>query len=254
MDEKEKDLELEESIENELEKEGKEEAKILEWFEEVCIEDKLACLTVGGTARSSLFEIFNIGITRKALLLMYAKTYENIIKALVSKRADVDSFVIEIADMLKVGYNNVSDKGDKFEVAGNFNIFIQDTGRTPAFTKVEETVAGCTEWNSKNITNQIKVINEIASGTIADLKDYNLIVGFPELIFPVFCVVHKTLIKFVDTKRTEEGVNDYFINFCGCFDIHAMKMEDKSIAIVFKPNISEKLNIKSNMIATAPTE
>jgi hypothetical protein len=227
-----------------------------QWYDDNVVEDQAECMQIGGMAQDRILSHLNIDIAPKSCLAFYSIVFEEIIKALAAKRADEDEFVINIANIVKIGYNNVKDDGN-YEVVGNFNIVIQDVGKTPKFTEdsMLTSLERCTEWMSMNVNEQPKLINTISTAAIKSLFDkVQLHLGQPECVFPIWSLIHLSLVDFVKVSRTEKNESDYFINFCNNFEIHAQLAENKDVIITYKPNIAEKLNIKSNLLATSTHE
>lgn len=235
--------------------------KLLErWYIDTMVEDEEECRTVATMARNEILKSFDIGITPEQVLAIYCLTYDEIIKKLMSKREDEpDQFVINIANIVKIGYDNVEDD-DESETSGNFNIFIEHVGATPKEAADEEngyteSIDACVQWMHANFEEQRKIIDSIAAAAIKSLaENVDIEISEPAVIFPIWCTTHQCLVKFVDAKRADVGTSDFFMNFCNALEIHCQLQEDKTVDIVYKPNISEKLNIKSNAIASSGDE
>lgn len=233
--------------------------KILdEWYHNTIIEDVDECNLIARMAMTEALEKFDIGLDEQHTLALYCTTYDEIIRELQKKREDnPDQFVINIADVVKIGYDNIEDD-ENSETSGNFNIFIEHVGNTPKMPdagNAEHSIDACNQWLHENINEQRKIIEAISAQAVKHLhEDLEIEISSASAIIPLWVITHRCLVSFINTKRSEENVSDAFINFCNALEIHCQLQEDGSTIITYKPNISEKLNIKSNAIASSGDE
>lgn len=228
------------------------------WYRDNVVEDETQCKNVAGMAQEKLLEKFDIGITPEQVMAIYCITYDQIIQKLREKREDSpDQFVINIANVVKIGYDNVEDDGES-ETLGNFNVFIEHVGGTPKSISEDgstDSIDACNQWMHANTEEQKKIIETIAAAAIKALSnEVDIVIAEPVVIFPIWVTTHEALVKFVEVARADENSSDYFMNFCNALEIHCQLQEDGTTAIVYKPNISEKLGIKSNVIASSASE
>lgn len=226
------------------------------WFADNVVEDVEECLTIGGMAKEQCLQKLNVDISPKSALALYSITFKEIVKKLMSKREDEKGFVINIANVVKVGYDDTEDD-EEAETNGNFNIFIEEVGKAPIMTEDDSllTLERCVQWMSLNVKEQPKIIEGIATAAIKSLADEaDVHLMKPEVLFPIWCIIHNQMVGFIKARRTETNSYDYMINFAGNFDAHCQMLESGEVVISYKPHIADKLNIKSNLIATAPSE
>lgn len=233
--------------------------KLLEaWYRDTMVEDIEECRTVAEMAKTEVFKRFDIGVEIEQVLAIYCLTYNEIISKLIDKRKDEpDQFIINIADIIKIGYDNI-DEDEDAETQGNFNVFLEHVGnrpKQPSADSYSDSIDACTQWMHSNVTEQRKIIEAIAAASIKSLhENVDIVIGEPVVIFPIWCTIHESLVKYVEVRRSEENQSDYFMNFCNALEIHCQLQEDGTVLITYKPNISEKLNIKSNIIASSADE
>lgn len=231
--------------------------KLERWYMDTVIEDVTECRTVADMAVKAALEKFDIAVTTEQMLAIYCLTYNETIKKLMEKREDEpEKFIINIANVVKIGYDNVEYDEDA-ETSGNFNVFIENVGikSTTSDDAPDDSVDACNQWMHANVKEQRKIIESIAAATIKSLhEEVEIEIGEPVIIFPLWCTIHEELVEFAKVKRSENNQYDYFMNFCNALEIHAQLQEDGTVQIVYKPNISEKLNIKSNILASSGDE
>ena len=75
----------------------------------------------------------------------------------------------------------------------------------------------------------------------------------PEIIMPIFCLIHDKVVEYMKLKRDELDVFEYRINMAGCYDVYSRLLED-GVEISFKPCVYSKGLIKEDGGATAKYE
>lgn len=228
------------------------------WYHDTVIEDVKDCNTVANMAVKETLEKFDIGLDEQHTLAIYCVTYDEIIRELMKKREDnPDRFVINIADVVKIGYDNIEEDEDS-ETQGNFNVFIEHVGNTPENPdegSSTNSVDTCNQWLHSNIKEQRKIIETISAQAVKRLhEDLEIEIASSSVIIPIWVTIHRCLVEYLNVKRSEKNESDCFINFCNAMEVHCQLREDGSTMIGYKPNISEKLNIKSNAIASSGDE
>lgn len=244
-----------------------ENVSLLNWFDNTVIEDVEDCQTIGAISQAELLRLLNIGFGGdegdedgdKAVLGFYSMVFEAILEKLAEKRADKSEFAINFADIVEIGYDNSEDDGEQ-EKVGNFCPYMADLGGTVEMKDGYESkgsVERCTEWMSENFKDKkAKTVDEIATAAMKKLKDrIELHIAEAPIIIPAFCIIHGEIVKYMKIKRMNENLSDCMINFAGNFEVYCRLTGDgDDVAIEYSPNPSDKLSIKSDATATAPTE
>lgn len=233
-----------------------ENKKLDAWIAENVTEDTKEVMIIGNTASEEALSKLNIGLSAEMALSLYGIVYAEIIDKLRNLRSDNPSFIIQIANIVAIGYDNTEEDEDT-ETQGNFNIVMQEIGKAPTYIDSPDMYSAerCTVWMDTNIENQRKIISDIATAAIKSLDEKaNLVLGQPEVVFPLWSLVHQAMTNFMKIKRAEVNSSDYFINFLNCYEVHCQLLEDNECAITYKPSISGKTGIKSNMIASSAAE
>lgn len=226
------------------------------WFADNVANDVEDNMTIGEMATAECLQKLNMGINPKTAIAFYAIVYEQIIEKLKQKREEKDEFAINIANVVTIGYDNASDD-EESETTGNFNVFIQDGTKKPVFAEDPDlyTQERCTQWLAVNVTEQPKTIEAIAVAAVKALHEtVEVELSAPECVFPAWAIIHLAMVSFLKTKRTEKSSYDEMIEFAGQFEAHCVLKEDGEVMMEYKPHVADKLNIKSNIIATASDE
>lgn len=243
-----------------MSKAEKENELLKTWYENTVVEDQEDCNNIAGMATKECLKRWNIGIGSddepETVLGFYSCVYDTIIDELRSKRGDKNEFAINIADVVQIGYDDSNDDGEQ-EKQGNFCPYIYDIGHK---TDVDEdpdldSIERCVRWNSENIKAQKKTLSEIATNAVKNLHEQlDIHLGSPEAIFPVFTTIHEQLVLYMKIKQAESGESEVMINFAGNFDVYCRLIEGGDVVIEYSPKPSQKLGIKSDAGATAPSE
>ena len=237
--------------------------KILRAYEDYVVEDEEFVEEVGRTAVENIFNDFNINFSGndrddgyKMPIMIFIKTFEQIIAELQSHRTTMSSFEINIADRLVIGYSNNNGELLDDEKQGNFMIYVQDLGHYIA-PDDEMHLGGSSReyisaWNQENMVKQPETLNRIAAKTTKVLaKELDIQLLNHEFVFPIFITVYDTLVNIIKVTRRELKEDDLMVNFCNCFLIRAMEQDSGVDKIIITPSIESKMALKSDMIATS---
>lgn len=231
--------------------------KLEEWFNDNVVDDIEECQKVAESAIIECKKHWNIGFGDSMTVLgFYGIVFDSILEKLIEKRAKKATFEINIGNVVAVGYDDASDDGVS-EKVGNFCPYIADVGKDVEYIDDPDlsTVEKCTEWTSNVIKNQRDTINQIATTAVKKLhEEINVDLGSSSAVFPLFCTIHKQLVGFMKVALADLGKSEYMINFCNRFDIYIRTLEDGETVIEYSPKPIQKLAIKSDAIATAPSE
>lgn len=226
------------------------------WINDNIVEDEESCNTIAEMANKDALAKLNVDISPDTCLALYGIVYDEIIKKLASKREDKTEFIINIADVVKIGYDNTVADEDS-ETQGNFNITMEEVGKKPVFTEDPDLYSAerGTQWMHKNVKEQRNIIEGIATASLKELQEQvDVVLAKPELVFPLWCIIHTSMTDYVKVARTEQNSSDFFINFVSRYTVHCQLLADNDVVITYQPSIGGKTDIKSNLIATSTTE
>lgn len=102
-----------------------ENKKLDAWIAENVTEDTKEVMIIGNTASEEALSKLNIGLSAEMALSLYGIVYAEIIDKLRNLRSDNPSFIIQIANIVAIGYDNTEEDEDT-ETQGNFNIVMQE--------------------------------------------------------------------------------------------------------------------------------
>lgn len=232
--------------------------KIDRWISENVKDDIEDCYEIAKLAYREIKERYNTMFTTNEMTLsFYGVVFQSIMEVLLSKRKDYAEFDINIADRFVVGYSDLGDDED-MEKAGSFvpHIFDLDSGKkTYEDYEGTSTLQACIEWSSQNLTANPEVIKEISTRAVKNLHEIlNISLSSETVIIPFFVAIHESLIQYMMLKQRDLGEYETMINFIGCFNIIIRMNEEKEQSIEYAPNVSAKLETKSDNIATSKFE
>lgn len=220
-----------------------------QWFEEYVVNNPEDIRLIGELSARSLRDKFCLTLKPEPIIAIYCSTFESIFKYLKKKQeAGKTSFQINICNVISVSYNNLSDK--ESEKMGNFMPFIQQIADGPipdtGFTS-SDTIELCAAWNSSHITEQPDAITEIATQTLRDLKDnFSMRAADKQLIMPIFCTVHESIINYMKIKRVDLGELEYTLDIAGIYKIRVSEADDGTEIIEYPPMIYTKKTTKDD--------
>lgn len=233
------------------------------WFNDNVVDDQKAIEDIGAIARDMISKRLRLGVGDsetgpKTVIAIYACIFDAITDAVAEREAKWDDFELNIANRLIVGYNTTTNEDD--EKAGNFMVYLKHAKSTQSDDSIDDnadssTINLCTQWNSKNITEQQELIKEIAGKAKAKLGELiNIKLESHEFIIPLFCITHTAILEYIRLHRIDENVGDYSINMAGLYTIGCQINEDGDLDIYYIPSISLKLKFKNDKQATGKDE
>lgn len=228
-------------------------------IKENLIDDVELNMTIAEVSMKLAKEKYNIGFTSPELILgYYSVVFDTIMETLLSKRSDFSEYKINIANIIEIGYTNYGDD-DESEKIGGFCPYIYNLdNKKKDYSEVEENSSSldrCIQWNSKNITEQVKLIKDIS---VAAVKNLNDIIDVPvdshEIIMPLFILIHEQMVSTLTLTMIDSGEEEMDFNFVSCYEVKVRKEEGGSYSFGYKPNVTMKGNVKSDAINDANFE
>lgn len=231
---------------------------VKQWIDEHLVNDIEDNMNIAFLAIENIGKKFSAAFKEPELVLAtYGVIFQSIVEVLAEKRQDNSSYSINICDRFEIGYTDNNDNED-MEKMGSFVPYIYDLkcGKK-TYDNVEKlkTIEVCTSWLSQNNIDQtgvIKQISKVALKNLAEKIDFHL--ADWQLIIPFFIMIHESMIGYIKMKQAESGNYEEMIDFCGCIDVFARMTEDKDVEIEFCPQVSMKLDIKSDAVTTSKHE
>lgn len=228
------------------------DSKSVKYFNEIAVENRDDLVIIGTMARKEILDKFKINLGHdETAISIYACIFDAIRDVLKDMESKKDSYSINIANRLEIGYTSSFDggNGDELEKKGNFAMYLRHIPNS-SLTEMDEnepkSVVLCTQWNALNITSSIEAVKKIAKRSLVIMNDRLAInIASPEVIMPVFCTIHQKMVQYIMIKRSEEDCFEYRINMCGCFEAFCRQMDD-GVDIVFKPSIYDKGHMKDD--------
>lgn len=183
--------------------------------------------------------------------------FEELLEKLKSLRAEYSEYAINVADRLIIGFSNNDSEDNEIsgvddEVIGNFAPFITHINKKhkePSFELGASPESRCTQWINSNVTDDIKVIEDISASAKTKLSQLKIKLIHHSFLPPAFIMVYEELVNVIQTKRRDEDKFKYTINFLNCFSITCRETDDGD-EITITPNIRFKLDIKDNQSAS----
>lgn len=235
-------------------------SKAEEYFERIVIEDRDDVETIAEMARPIAYRQFNINMTNNEVpISTYAIIFDCISNYIKSLQKTKESYSIVIANRLEIGFTTSFDTEENadLEKLGNFMFYMKHI-ENDKLTEVDEhekkSVVRCAQWNEANITTNVTDIKQITKMACEKLaSELGLMTLNPEIIMPIFCLIHDKVVEYMKLKRDELDVFEYRINMAGCYDVYSRLLED-GVEISFKPCVYSKGLIKEDGGATAKYE
>ena len=224
------------------------------WFKDNVSENEKELIEIGEIANRILHEKLCIGLNNPMqTIAIYAKVFEALCEVIKDKQDKWDSFVLNVANRLKIGYTTTNNEDD--EKQGNFMVFIQNVDNVQADDSLDEdetnAIELCSQWNAANVKEQADVIKDAAAKGRKNLDELiNIKIESHEFVIPVFCVIHSAIISYIRLKKVELNQSEYTINVAGLYDITILNNEDGEEEIFFDPSVSLKLMLKNDETAS----
>lgn len=236
------------------------ENKVDLWYEENVIEDHDIIESIGQYAVQHVYNCFRIRFKDyKRPIAVYAIVFEAIREVLKEMENTHESFAINIANRLEVGFTSSFDEDSSdLEKVGNFMIYIKQMPNMATTDNKDDeesrSVVLCTEWNAANINENVKTLEKIS--VLAKKKlDENLDMVFDsvEVPLPLFCTIHESIINYMKGLKARESKFEIVANMANVYDIYIMSMEDGD-EVTIKPKVYDKITFKDDKGASSQNE
>ena len=234
--------------------------KAEEFFDEIVVEDKDEMESIGEMANKVLYDTLLIHLGNPAVpIAIYRKTFEAIWWFLQNQENTNSSLRINIANRLEIGFTTTFDtvENEDLEKSGNFMIYmkhLENNSLTELDTAEHKALVRCTQWAEANVTTSIDAIKKIATKSLELIRnDLDLPVANPELIIPMFCIIHENIVDYARLKRAQEDKFELVLNVAGCYDLYVRMLEDGE-DISFKPRVFQKGALKQDSKASKDFE
>lgn len=229
--------------------------KFMQYFDARVTDDKEDIIKVGETSAAIFYDRFKITIgSPEMYVTIWSVIFESILDKLVTLERTYSDFQLDIAQRLSVGFTSSDNEDD--EKVGNFMVFIDHIGVKPDDAEYDPTVPSkekVVQWNMENIIEKPKIMQEISTEAVKKLKDYDIQLGNPEFVFPLFIVFYETLVNYVKIRKHEVDEYEYEINSIW-FSIGAREGEDGLDEVYIRPTIASKLALKNDAVASSKYE
>lgn len=229
--------------------------KCQRFFTDNVKENQKELLEIGAIANRQLFDKISLGMPLpEQPIALYGEIFAAIFDVIVSKQANWDEFCLNIADMLKIGYTTTSSDDD--EKSGNYMFQMEHVEKADVAdttdTEETDTVELCTQWNAANIKVQADVIKDVVGKAVTRIsKLIEMETSSPEIIMPLFCIVHQVILNYIRLKRRDLGLTEYELNVAGLYTVICRETEDAEEVIEYEPLIASKLAMKDDSSASA---
>ena len=223
--------------------------KWLAYYEENIHEDKEEIRDIAETASAVIRERFNIPLDSHELTtVVFLKVFESFLRKLVSLEDSYDSFEINLANRLLIGFTNNLDQDN--EKAGNFMVYMKHLHESikteqqddPTVTNIERVV----QWNAENIIENPSMIRSMTIDAVKALKEVDIHLANNEIIMPVFIIFYESIINYIKIKRRERDEFEISINFIWFNAICREGEEDGRDEFSLEPSIAAKLLLKND--------
>lgn len=240
----------------------KKETFVTRWFNDYAVNNKQELKIICNLTARSAEEQFSLylrsGNTEVYAVVFYA-TFMTILEFIRSKQKVRNNFTIEICNSINLGYSNSND--DNNEKVGNFMPIMEYIGINRNIVdgvssmELDKTTQNFIRWQELNIKQNVSYYKEIQERAYERLKsEYKTNLRTSEAVIPLFCIFmdHITNVlkmKFKEADGTD--VSEVSMNVLGLFDVYYSFNEEDNLEIIeFQPNISMKLALKSDDIAS----
>lgn len=255
-----KPKEIEQEID--VKQQEKKETFVTRWFNDYAVNNKQELKIICNLTSRSAEEQFSLylksGNTEVYAVVFYA-TFMTILEFIKGKQKVRNNFTIEICNSINVGYSNSND--DNNEKVGNFMPIMEYIGINRNIVdgvspmELDKTTQNFIRWQELNIKQNVTYYKEIQERAYERLKgEYRTNLRTSEAVIPLFCIFmdHITNVlkmKFKEADGTD--VSEVSMNVLGLFDVYySFNEEDNQEVIEFQPNISMKLALKADDIAS----
>lgn len=238
---------------------GDKKSKVDQWYDENIIEDHDIMQEIGEYALQHIYNCFRIKFRDyKRPIAMYAVVFDAIREVLKEMEKTKESFSINIANRMEIGFTSSFDDGADVEKEGNFMIFIRQIPNMATSENKDDgetqSIVLCTEWNASNISEDTQALKEIAVRAKQKLDtELDLTFDSIEVIFPVFCATHESIVNFLKGYKAMNNSFELLVNVANVYDISIMSMEDGE-EVSIKPKVYDKITFKDDQSASSTRE
>ena len=238
---------------------GEKKSKVDQWYDENIIEDHDIMQEIGEYALQHIYNCFRIKFRDyKRPIAMYAVVFDAIREVLKEMEKTKESFSINIANRMEIGFTSSFDDGADVEKEGNFMIFIRQIPNMATSENKDDgetqSIVLCTEWNASNISEDTRALKEIAVRAKQKLDtELDLTFDSIEVIFPVFCATHESIVNFLKGYKAMNNSFELLVNVANVYDISIMSMEDGE-EVSIKPKVYDKITFKDDQSASSTRE
>lgn len=243
-------------------KQEKKQTFVTRWFNDIAVNNreelKIVCDLTARSAEEQFSMVLKSGNTEVYAAVFYG-TFMTILEFIKKQQKKRSQFTIEICNSINIGYVNNDDEDN--EKVGNFmpimeyigiNRNIVDSGSN---LDVDKTKQNFLRWKELNVKENIEDYKEIQEKAYELLKsEYRTNIRTSEAVIPLFCIFMDHItnvlkIKFKEAEGTD--VSEVSMNVMGLFDVYYSFNEDDNQEIIeFQPNITMKLALKADDIAS----
>lgn len=233
--------------------------KYLDLFDTYCVDNREDVITICEAADIQIFKNFKMRLKSPELVaVIFMVIHNTIMKRIQAEQKTSSSVKIDICGRLFMGFDDNPNEADA-EKVGNFMVYIiHNNDRPKSIKSIDETLGSkerMVQWNTENIINNPKIINDIAIDATDALKRYDIIIPSSSAVFPIFITVYDTIITYVTKQRADRDDFRFVINFMSCFDIGCQEAVDENDEttddIVIDPTPADKQLIKDDFKATS---
>jgi hypothetical protein len=255
MAKKNENIVVEEEVTTNEETTKKESERWLGYYYDNIYEDEEDITLISETAIATIRERFHITLDDPRLMTSaFLKIFESFIDKLKTLQKDYDSFQINLANRLAIGFTN--NENDDDEKSGNYMLFIQhlreatktEANNDPTVSNIERAV----QWNAENITDQPELIRTLTIDAVKYLRDIDIQLSNNEIIMPIFITYYESIINYLKIRRREEDLFELQLNYSWFF-IGAREGDGRDVIFV-RPSINGKLALKSDISASSKFE
>lgn len=241
---------------------GKPETFVTAWFKDYAVNNaqelKIICDLTSRSAEEQFSLYTKSGNTEVYAVIFYA-TFKTILDFIRSKQKTYNNFTVEVFQSINIGYSN-NDNEDN-EKVGNFMPIMEHIGINrnvvddDGSLDSDRTVQNFIRWKILNSKKNVEYYKEIQETAHERLKSqFKTKLRTSEAIFPLFCIFMDNIVSVLKMKFKEADgtdVSEVSMNVFGLFDAYySYNSEDDEEIIEFQPNISMKLALKSDDIAS----
>lgn len=243
-------------------KEKKPETVVTRWFKDHAVDNarelKIICDLTARSAEEQFSLFIKSGNTEVYGVIFYA-TFMTILEFLRGNEKRWNELTIEICNSINIGYTN--DDCEDNEKVGNFMPILEYIGINRNIVDeggsldADKTKQNYIRWKELNIKKNVEYLKEIQEKAYEKLKtEFKTNTRTSEAVIPLFCTFMDHISNVIKMKYKEAqgtDVSEVQMNVFGLFDIFYSYDEDDDQEIIeFKPNITMKLALKSDDIAS----